>query len=148
MPPVVQLYTSAVFGLKWKHRTRKSHRATWAQPHISPSYKSINRGILHANVLRLITYGSHISKSDRWSWPVHRGVPSGSQRQVYNHVYGNQIGHRIITGSHGAQDALPSLHRDTQNTHFFREDAKHTICFCLAVSFTQPFRRMTSGNTD
>lgn len=70
----------------------------------------------HANILRLITCGSSINISDRWSSPVHRGVPSGSQRQVYHHVYGNQIGHRVITGSHGAQDALPSLHRDTQNT--------------------------------
>lgn len=38
MPPVVQLYTSAVFGLKWKHRTMRSLCAAWAQPHIPPHH--------------------------------------------------------------------------------------------------------------
>lgn len=137
-----------------KIKTRKSQCAACEQHHIFPLCKYANaegfsKLILHVSI-RLITCRCNISKSKRF-WeeaagvPVHRGVPASSQRQVYNHVYGNQIRHRVITGSHGAQNALPSLHPNTENTRSFKEDvtgARSTICLCLAVRSMEAFRRL------
>lgn len=41
--------------------------------------------------------------------PVHSSVPASSQGEVDDHVHRDQIRHRIVVGSHGAQDPLPGL---------------------------------------
>lgn len=40
---------------------------------------------------------------------MHGGVPAGSQGQVDDHVDGDQVGHCVVVGSHGAQDPLAGL---------------------------------------
>lgn len=40
---------------------------------------------------------------------MHGGVPARGQRQVDDHIHGDQVGHRVIVGPHGAQDALSRL---------------------------------------
>ncbi len=111
MPPVVQLYTSAVFGLKRKHRTRKSHVLHEHNRTISPSCKSINGGILHAN--DHLTQANQIGEADLCTAVYH---PAASVR--------------FITTSTGIRSATASLlalmvrrmpfpaftGRDTQNT--------------------------------
>ncbi len=111
MPPVVQLYTSAVFGLKRKHRTRKSHVLHEHNRTISPSCKSINRGILHAN--DHLTQANQIGDAD-----------------LCTAVYQPAASVRFITTSTGIRSATASLlalmvrrmpfpactGRDTQNT--------------------------------
>lgn len=47
--------------------------------------------------------------------PVNSSVPASSQGEVDDHVHGDQISHRLVVGSHGAQDALSSL--NTEKKH-------------------------------
>lgn len=46
--------------------------------------------------------------------PVYSSVPASSQGEVDDHVHGDQISHRVVVGSHGAQDPLPSLSAEKQ----------------------------------
>ena len=45
---------------------------------------------------------------------MHGGVPAGRQGEVDDHVHGDQVGHGVVVGSHGAQDPLSSLKTDEQ----------------------------------
>lgn len=36
-------------------------------------------------------------------------VPASSQGEVDDHVHGDQIGHSVVVGSHGAQDPFSGL---------------------------------------
>lgn len=36
-------------------------------------------------------------------------VPASSQREVDDHVHGDQIGHSLVVGSHGTQDPFSCL---------------------------------------
>lgn len=40
---------------------------------------------------------------------MHGRVPAGCQREVDDHVHGDQVGHGVVVGPHGAQDALAGL---------------------------------------
>lgn len=36
-------------------------------------------------------------------------IPASSKGEVDDHVHGDQVGHSVVVGSHGAQDPLPGL---------------------------------------
>lgn len=47
---------------------------------------------------------------------MHGSVPASSQGQVDDYVHRNQVGHRVIVGPHGAQDALTRLEQEVKGS--------------------------------
>lgn len=71
---------------------------------------------------------------------MYGGVPAGRQGEVDDHVHGDQVGHGVVVGSHGAQDPLSSLKTDEQRLSVivlvFSLDVS---CFILKNSSSKDF---------
>lgn len=93
MPPVVQLYTRAVLGLRGGEGARKGG---------------------YSQVVCIWLRERHLAAGTP---PVDGRVPASSQGEVDDHVHGDQVRHSVVVGSHGAKDPLPGLTSPVKKKH-------------------------------